>query len=249
MFRLSKYRVLAAGILSPPAAAYLGLYVYLTLTRSSSDVNDDFVFRLMMVTLVMITPFLLTLLLAIVDRRRGKLTTAGKIGLGIAALSLCLTWLPLRGLVGRVQQARNVAISDVAAPLFDTTDIFGNPYRLQDHAGKVVLINAWATWCPPCREEMPALDQLYRKRKGEGLMVFGLSTEDLDLQKKFTKEQVSVSYPLLTMNGNVPGIYHEVQRWPALFLIDRKGHLQPVPQTGESFEKVEAAVDALLKIP
>jgi len=107
MSRLSKYRVLAAGILSPPTAAYLGLYVYLSLTRSSSDVNDDSVFRFAMVMLAMITPFLLTLLLAIVDRRRGTLTTAGKVGLGIAALSLCLTLLPLQALVGRLLQARN----------------------------------------------------------------------------------------------------------------------------------------------
>jgi hypothetical protein len=98
---LSKYRVLAAGILSPPAAFYLGLYVYLSLTRSSSDINDDSVFRLAMVMLAMIAPFLLTLLLAIEDRRRGRLTTAGKVGLALATLSLCLIWLPLRVLIGR----------------------------------------------------------------------------------------------------------------------------------------------------
>jgi thiol-disulfide isomerase/thioredoxin len=200
-----------------------------------------------MVTLVMTAPFFLTLFLAIVELRRGTLTGAGKAGLVIAALSLCLTWMPLRGLIGRVQQARNVAASDVAAPLFDTTDILGNSHRLQDHAGKVVLINAWATWCPPCREEMPALDELYKKRKDQGLIVFGISTEDMDLQRKFVKEHVPVSYPLLTLNGSVPSLYQDIQRWPALFLIDRKGRLQPVPQAGEPFEKVEAVVDALLK--
>ena len=76
--------------------------------------------------------------------------------------------------------------------------------------------------------------------------VFGLSTEDSALQQKFVKEQVAVSYSLLTMNGNVSALYHEIQRWPALFLIDRRGRLQPVPQAGEPFEKVVAAVDALL---
>ena len=117
----------------------------------------------------------------------------------------------------------------------------------RSNQGKVVLVNAWATWCPPCREEMPLLDELYRKRKQDGLTVFGLSTEDVELQKKFVAERVQVSYPLLTMNGTVPGMYHEVQRWPALFLIDRQGRLQPVAQSGEPFSKVEAAVDTLLK--
>jgi peroxiredoxin len=247
MAKFSNYRVLAAGILSPPAAALLGLYAYSTLTSASVDPDQDFVFRLSMVTLVMAAPFLLTLLLAITDRRRGTLSLPGKIGLIIAVLSLGLSWMPLRGLIGRIQQARNVAKSDVPAPLFETTDIFGKPHRLQDHAGQVILINAWATWCPPCREEMPQLDELYKDRKGDGLVVFGLSTEEVELQQKFVKEQVTVSYPLLTINGNVPGLYRDVQRWPALFLVDRKGRLQPVAQAGEPFEKVEAAVDALLR--
>jgi peroxiredoxin len=85
------------------------------------------------------------------------------------------------------------------------------------------------------------------KRKEDGLIVFGLSTEDTDLQKKFVTEKVPVTYPLLTMNGSVPSMYHDVQRWPALFLIDRQGRLQPVAQSGEPFSKVEAAVDALIK--
>jgi thiol-disulfide isomerase/thioredoxin len=244
--KVSNSVVLVAGILSPPAAAFLGSYTYATLTRASVDLNQDFVFRLATVTAVMATPFLVTLLLAILTRRRGALRLAGKIGLGIAALSLCLTLVPLRGLIGRAQQARNVSRNDVAAPLFETTDIYGKPHRLQDYAGKVVLINAWATWCLPCLEEMPQLDELYRERKNDGLMVFGLSIEDVALQQKFAKEKVVVSYPLLTVNGNVPGIYRDIQRWPALFLVDRKGQLQPVAQAGEPFEKVEAAVDALL---
>ncbi len=94
---------------------------------------------------------------------------------------------------------------------------------------------------------MPLLDKLYRKRRDEGLVIFGLSIEEVELQRKFVKEQVSVSYPLLTINGNVPSLYRDIQRWPAFILIDRKGKLQPVPQAGESFEKIEAAVEALLK--
>jgi peroxiredoxin len=93
---------------------------------------------------------------------------------------------------------------------------------------------------------MPLLDQLYQRRKDEGFIVFGLSIEDVDLQRKFVQEQVSVTYPLLTLNGEMPGLYRDVQRWPAFFLIDRKGRLQPAPQAGEPFQKIEDAVDALL---
>jgi thiol-disulfide isomerase/thioredoxin len=246
MPKLSRYRVLMAGVLSVPAAAALGILTYGTLTRASSNVNQDFVFRLTAVTLAMTLPFLGTLALAMSDRRRGGLTLGANIGLVIATLSLGLTFVPLRGLVGRMQQVRNTSISGVKAPLFDTVDLNGMPQRLQDHRGEVILVNAWATWCPPCREEMPLLDELYRKQKQDGLIVFGLSTEEIELQKKFVTERVPVSYPLLTMNGTVPAMYHEVQRWPALFLIDRQGRLRPVAQSGEPFAKVEAAVDELL---
>ena len=77
--------------------------------------------------------------------------------------------------------------------------------------------------------------------------MFGLSTEDLDVQRKFVQERLSVSYPLLTASGSVPDLYRSVQRYPATFLIDRAGRLQPAPGTEEPFEKLEAAVGALLQ--
>jgi peroxiredoxin len=139
-----------------------------------------------------------------------------------------------------------MAMRDVAAPLFDTQDILGKTQRLAEHNGEVVLVNIWATWCVPCRVEMPKLDQLYRERKAQGFIVFGISNEDADEQKKFV-QQVPVSYPLLTLGGNVPSLYRDIARYPAIFLIDRQGHLQPAPSPDQPFEKVEAAVDDLLK--
>jgi thiol-disulfide isomerase/thioredoxin len=246
MGKISKHRVLVAGILAPLAAAFLGQFVYATLTRASADPDQDFIFRLTAVTGAMIGPFLFTVFLALVDRRRGPLERSAKAGLALATLSLGLAWLPLQGLIGRAQQARNLSIQDEAAPLFDAVDLAGKSHRLQDQLGKVVLINAWATWCLPCREEMPLLDGLYQRRGEEGLVVYGLSIEDAGLQRKFAKEVHSVGYPLLTVDGNVPRLYRDIQRWPAIFLIDRKGRLQPAPQAGAEFEKIEAAVDALL---
>ncbi|MGB6683249.1 MAG: TlpA disulfide reductase family protein, partial [Candidatus Acidiferrum sp.] len=115
-----------------------------------------------------------------------------------------------------------------------------------DHKGEVVLVNIWATWCGPCRAEMPKLDQLYRDKKQEGFIVFGISDEDLPQQRKFLK-QIPVTYPLLTLDGDVPSLYREIARYPAIFLIDRQGRLQPAPPPGQPFEKLQASVDALLK--
>jgi thiol-disulfide isomerase/thioredoxin len=245
MSKLSKYRVLISGILSPVAAIFLYAVVSQGLARASGDPEKDWLFRLSISALVMTVPFLVTLVLAIKDRRRQALSLSGKIGLAIATLSLGLAWSPVSDGITRTKQSRNQAMRGVAAPPFDTLDLLGKTQRLADQKGKVVLVNIWATWCAPCRNEMPKLDQLYRERKDQGFMVFGLSDEDVNLQQKYLKE-VPVSYPLLTLRGEVPSIYRDIARYPAIFLIDRRGQLQPGPSPEQPFEKVEAAVDALL---
>jgi peroxiredoxin len=246
MSRLSSHRTLLAGIASPFAAAGLGLVVYRTLTRASADRDADFVFRLSMVAIAMAVPGVVTLVLALVDRGKGAFGAASKVGLLLGILSLGLLFLPIRGVIARSRQAQNLALSGVEAPPFSTVDIHGNQHRLDEHEGKVVLVNIWATWCPPCRREMPELDALFQERKNRGFVVFGLSTEDLETQLDFERNVLSVSYPLLTTDGDVPEIYQTTARYPANFLIDREGRLRPAPSTEQPFENLVAAVDALL---
>jgi peroxiredoxin len=92
---------------------------------------------------------------------------------------------------------------------------------------------------------MPLLDHLYRDRKGRGLAVFGVSGESVQTQQKFLGK-VPVSYPLLTLEGQVPSLYRDIVRYPATFLIDRKGELEPAPDPEQSFDKLVSAVDSLL---
>jgi hypothetical protein len=211
-----KYRVLISGILSPLAALFLYTLVYATLTWRSSDLEKDWLFRLSVSTLAMVVPFLITVVLAQKDRRNNTLSISGKVGLVFAIVSLGLVWKPVSDCVTRSKQVRNLALQGVAAPSFDTVDLLGKPQRLEDQKGKVVVVNIWA-----------------------------MSGEAVDVQKKFV-EQVPVSYPLLTIRGNIPSFYRDIARYPAIFLIDRQGHLQPAPGPDQPFEKVAAAVDALL---
>jgi peroxiredoxin len=243
--KLSNYRVLIAGICSPLAAVILYVLVYGTLTRFSTNREKDWLFRLSLSTLAMTVPFLFTLVLAIRERDRHALTVPAKVGLVLAIATLALALKPVSDGITRSKQSRNLALQGVPAPAFDTPDLLGKVQRLQDQKGKVVLLNIWATWCGPCRQEMPKLDRLYQERENRGFIVFGLSQEDADLQRKFL-EQVPVSYPLLTVQGSVPQIYRDIARYPAMFLIDRQGRLQPAPGPDQPFVKVEAAVDDIL---
>jgi peroxiredoxin len=121
---------------------------------------------------------------------------------------------------------------NVPAPMFDTLDIQGKPQRLTDYRSKVVLVNIWATWCEPCRNEMPQLDKLYQSRKESGFVVLGISDETIEKQRAFLL-QVPVTYPLLLTTAGVPSFYREVGQYPATFLIDREGKLQPLPRRSQ----------------
>lgn len=240
------------GLGAPLAAAVLGAGAYRGLTRLSADPDEDFRFRLGAVAVVMLLPPAFALWRAFRARRAGTLTGAGTVGAVAALLSVGLAWVPVSAALRRARQAENLALSGAAAPDFVARDLDGRIHRLSDRRGSVVLVNIWATWCPPCRAEMPELDRLARQRREEGFFVFGVSTEDEETQRAFRDNEVSVAYPLLLPDadagegGGMPPIFTETARYPANFLIDREGLLHPAPSTDRPFAELEAAVESLL---
>ena len=185
---MAKRKLLILGILSPVLALLSYVVVYNVLTMLSSDLEKDWVFRLTASTIAMTIPFFIVLVMVARARRMGPLSLSAKIGVAIAVLSLGLALFPIRDGLARSKQTRNRQLHDVAAPDFTLTDLQGNPQRLSDYKGKVVLINIWATWCEPCRNEMPKLDQLYRDKQARGFMVLGMSDESAATQQKFLTE-------------------------------------------------------------
>lgn len=241
-----KYRTLISGVISPVLAFLLYGLVYEFLTRRSSAPEQDWLFRLSVSSFAMSVPFLVTLWSAISDRRNNKFLISGKIGLCVAVLSLGLFAKPISDGYLRSKQEKNQSLQGVPAPLFATIDTKGTMQRLAEHKGQVVVVNIWATWCGPCRTEMPLLDQLYRDRKDRGLVVFGISDQSVATQRKFL-EKFPVTYPLLTVDGDVPSFYRDIARYPATFLIDRQGRLQPAPNPEQSFNELVSSVDSLLR--
>jgi peroxiredoxin len=107
---------------------------------------------------------------------------------------------------------------------FTLTDLQGKSWHLADLRGKVVLVNFWATWCPPCRKEMPDLQALYDKFKDQGFVVLAISDEDAAKVKPFITER-KIGYPVVLDPGRKVNTLYEVAGIPKSFVYDREGKI------------------------
>jgi len=107
---------------------------------------------------------------------------------------------------------------------FTLSDLQGKPWHLRDLQGKVVLVNFWATWCPPCRKEMPDLDALYNKFKDQGFVVLAISDEEVGKVAPFIGER-KISYPVLLDPGRKVNDLFIVEGIPKSFVYDRSGKM------------------------
>lgn len=112
------------------------------------------------------------------------------------------------------------------APEFELTNLDGKQVKLSDFRGQAVLLNFWATWCSPCKIEMPWFVELQKQYGPQGLAVVGVAMDDAsrDDIAKFTKE-MGVNYPILLGKEAVGEAYGGVQFLPTTFYIDRKGRV------------------------
>ena len=107
---------------------------------------------------------------------------------------------------------------------FTLSDLQGKPWHLRDLRGKVVLVNFWATWCPPCRKEMPDLQALYDKYKDQGFVVVSISDEQAAKVQPFITER-KITYPVLLDPGRKVNDLFQVEGIPKSFVYDREGKL------------------------
>jgi thiol-disulfide isomerase/thioredoxin len=113
--------------------------------------------------------------------------------------------------------------TSAAAPDFKLQDLNGKTIRLSDFKGKPVLLDFWATWCPPCRASIPGIEKLYKKYSGKGLVVLSISLDqgEWDSVKSFSTEQ-GITYPVLKGTEDVASQF-QVRTIPMLVIINKQG--------------------------
>lgn len=133
-----------------------------------------------------------------------------------------------------------------AAPDFTLQDLSGKNVRLADLRGSVVLVDFWATWCPPCRESIPGMERLHKAFHDKGLVVLGVSLDTAGVEevRSFAREH-GISYPILRGSDEVIEKYM-VRAIPTLFLVNKEGLIAKQYMGGAEDDVLAKDIRALL---
>lgn len=144
----------------------------------------------------------------------------------ISVLSLAVISLSLGLAACQVSTAAQPAAGASKAPDFSLPDLGGAPFRLSDTKGKVVILDFFATWCPPCRMEVPHFQALYDQYKDKGLVIVGVALDRGGVAdvEPFVR-QYKVTYPVVIGDQNVAVMYGGIRGIPTTFIIDRQGNI------------------------
>ena len=158
----------------------------------------------------------------------------------LAAIALAMT----AGVSDRVA-AKDPKVG-IAAPKFELTLIDGSKVTSDELRGQVVVLNFWATWCVPCRQELPLLDGYYRAQKSHGLRVFAVATEN-----SLAPYQLKPLFAALSLQSarRIKGPYADLHAVPTNFVIDRAGVVRYAKAGAFDLDEMNALIVPLLREP
>lgn len=136
------------------------------------------------------------------------------------------------------------------APDFELQTTEGESIKLSDLRGQAVLVNLWATWCPPCRAEMPAIEKIHNEYKDQGLVVLGVNMTYQDSPSDIQPfiSEYGLTFPILLDETNSVGSAYQLRSLPSSFFIDREGIIQEVVIGGPMAEALlRTRVEQILK--
>ncbi len=143
-----------------------------------------------------------------------------------------LAWILLFGFLGyrawpQLAAALALGTEGAEAPAFVLRTLEGEEVSLAELRGQVVLVNFWATWCPPCRIEMPGFERVYREKRDQGFTIVGISTDVTGpwVVTEFLRSR-EITFPVAMASVQVRRDYGGVHALPTSFLIDREGRIR-----------------------
>lgn len=139
------------------------------------------------------------------------------------------------------------SVSAKVAPAWELPNVDGQTVRSADFKDKVVVVVFWATWCPPCRAEIPGFIELEKKYSAKGLTIVGVSVDQASTSvvKSFAQKQ-GINYPVLVADEKIQTAFGGISALPTTFIIDRKGNIAKQHVGFAKREELEAEIKPLL---
>jgi peroxiredoxin len=163
-----------------------------------------------------------------------------------------ILWVALLGFVGyriwpQIAAAVGVASANAPVPAFALTTLGGEQVSRESLRGQVVLVNFWATWCPPCRVEMPGFQKVYEEKRDRGFTILGIATDvgGSRTVADFLAER-GITYPVAMATGKVMRDFGGANMLPTSYLIDRQGRIRNEVRGVFTSVALSQAVDRLL---
>jgi peroxiredoxin len=166
-------------------------------------------------------------------------------------LALGVAWIALSRAPEQVAVAQNgrppSPQAGFTAPDFTLDKLGGGTVSLSDLQGQAVLVNFWATWCPPCRAEMPAIQRVYDRYRDQGFTVLAVDLQESDSQVADFAAEMGLTFPILMDRDGSVFARYRVMGLPSTFFVDRDGVIQDVALGGPMTEAyIESQVTSLM---
>ena len=165
---------------------------------------------------------------------------------GIAAVTVVVGLYVLNRHRGMSPGLRVTSAEHPLAPEFSLPELTGKTLKLSDYRGKVVLLDFWATWCGPCREEIPHFVELQNKLGDQGFQIIGVSMDDGPEPVRDFYRQFKMNYPVVMGNAKIGELYGGVLGLPIAFVIGRDGRIYSKQIGATEVSLLEREIEAQL---